>query len=226
MILGQDFLMKTGITIDITNGGYSEAAFSPLKPFISPPAHTPATAEKASDPCGVQCSEEIPRSVRSAFNRPRWDRSAKHEEALHPLIANAVDLDHAQQVRLTRLLNRYDEIFTERPGCTDLVTHRIETGDALPLKCNPRPISLTKRQATDKLLDEMLADGVIRRSRSAWASPIVLVLKKDGTYRLCVDYRRLNGLTRKDAYPLPAISSVVGNLGGARYFTTLDASKG
>lgn len=226
VILGRDFLLKTGITVDIMNGGYSEAAFSPLKPFISPPPHTTVTEEKASDACGIERTEKIPRAVRSTFARPQWDRSAKPPEALHPLIAKAVDLDHSQQVRLTRLLNRYDEIFTERPGCTDLVTHRIETGDALPLKCNPRPISLSKRQATDKLLDEMLADGVIRRSRSAWASPIVLVLKKDGTYRLCVDYRRLNGLTRKDAYPLPTISSVVGNLGGARYFTTLDASKG
>ncbi|XP_070395550.1 cytochrome P450 3A24-like [Dermacentor albipictus] len=89
----------------------------------------------------------------------------------------------------------HEELFTDQPGCTDLASHTIETGDALPLKCNPRPVSLAKRQVIDGLLDEMLSADIIRRSYSAWASPIVLVPKKDGSHRLCVDYRRLNGVT-------------------------------
>ncbi|XP_075527109.1 uncharacterized protein LOC142559392 [Dermacentor variabilis] len=127
---------------------------------------------------------------------------------------------------MSEVLFSYDDLFTEDPGCTDLVRHRIETGDTRPLKCNPRPVSLSKRQAIVGVLNEMLATGVIKRSDSPWASPVVLVPKKDGSFRLCVDYRRLNALTRKDAYPLPTIESIVGSLGSAKYFTTLDAAKG
>ena len=256
VILGRDFLLKTGIVVDIANGGYRDGPFSQLKPFISPPAPTVAFAAEPSETCRAESSGSYPCSTHSPSHSPLWEREARHEpcraqtsgsysgstrssarnplldrptrheEAPHPLIACATHLDDTQKARLSALLRQYDELFTDQPGCTDLVSHVIETGDALPLKCNPRPVSLAKRQIIDGLLDDMLSAGIIRRSSSSWASPIVLVPKKDGSHRLCVDYRRLNGVTRKDAYPLPTISSIVGNLGDARYFTTLDASKG
>lgn len=256
VILGRDFLLKTGIVVDIANGGYRDGQFTSLKPFISPPASDLACADGASEscrapssgasprasrspahgplwdrearhePCRAQNSGASPCAMRLSTHNPQWDRATRHEEAPHPLSACAAHLDDAQKARLSALLRDNADLFTDQPGCTDLASHAIETGDALPLKCNPRPVSLAKRQVIDGLLDEMLSADIIRRSYSAWASPIVLVPKKDGSHRLCVDYRRLNGVTRKDAYPLPTISSIVGTLGSARYFTTLDASKG
>lgn len=71
------------------------------------------------------------------------------------------------------------------------------------------------------MVKEMLAREVIQPSNSPWASPVVLAQKKDGTYRFCVDYRKLNFVTRKDAYPLPRIDETLEALGGSRWFSTL-----
>ena len=72
----------------------------------------------------------------------------------------------------------------------------------------------------------MLERGIIRASNSPWSSPIVLAPKKDGDYRFCVDFRRVNSVTKKDAHPMPRIDEILDQLGGARYFSTLDLASG
>ncbi len=72
----------------------------------------------------------------------------------------------------------------------------------------------------------MLASGTIEPAEGPWASPVVLVKKKDGTMRFCVDYRRLNEATRKDAYPLPRIDDSLDTLAGSRWFSTMDLVSG
>ncbi len=72
----------------------------------------------------------------------------------------------------------------------------------------------------------MITHGVIEPAHGPWASPIILVKKKDGTKRFCVDFRRLNEVTRKDAQPLPRIDDTLDALSAARYFSTLDLSSG
>ena len=76
------------------------------------------------------------------------------------------------------------------------------------------------------LLSEMLERDVIKPSCSPWASPVVLVKKKDGTSRFCVDYRKVNTVTRKDAYPLPRVDDLLDTLAGSRLFSTLDLISG
>jgi len=72
----------------------------------------------------------------------------------------------------------------------------------------------------------MLSTGVIEPSNSPWASPVCLVKKKEGTYRFCVDYRRVNAVSRKDAFPIPDVNDALDHLRGARYFATFDLLSG
>jgi len=107
-------------------------------------------------------------------------------------------------------------------GFCPIIKHDIDTGSARPIKQSPRLPPILAREAEDEILDEMLATGVIEPSNSEWASPVWLVKKNDGTFRFCVDYRRVNAVSRKDAFPLPDIRDALDNLRGARYFITAD----
>ena len=72
----------------------------------------------------------------------------------------------------------------------------------------------------------MLKDGLIKESSCEWSSPIVVVKKKDGSNRICVDYRKLNAITKFDAYPMPSIDKMLDAIGNAKYISTLDLAKG
>ena len=131
---------------------------------------------------------------------------------------------------LRDLLLRYRHVFPAPgelvTGRTSAVQHDIVTMDARPVRCGPRrlaPAGLAKEQTCVR---EMLEGGQIEPSGSPWASPIVLVTKKDGSTRFCIDYRRLNALTTKDAYPLPRIDDSLRLLGNQQWFSTMDLASG
>ena len=111
-------------------------------------------------------------------------------------------------------------------GRTDIVQHQIHTGDQPAIKQRVRRYPAARREEERQLVEDMLAIGIIQESNSAWSSPTVLVKKKDGTTRFCIDYRRLNQVTKVDAYPLPHIEDSLNNLGGARFFCSLDLAGG
>ena len=91
----------------------------------------------------------------------------------------------------------------EELGRTDVVKHVIDTGDHSPIRRQPYRVPVVYREKISQMIAEMQDQGVIRPSLSPWASPVVLVPKKDGKLRFCMDYRRLNAITKKDVYPLP-----------------------
>jgi len=111
-------------------------------------------------------------------------------------------------------------------GFCPLLQHDIDTGDAAPIKQSPRRPPLAALDAEDEILNDMLKAGVIEPSSSEWASPVCLVKKKDGTYRFCVDYRRVNAVSRRDAFPVPDIQDALDGLRGASYFATIDLLSG
>ncbi|KAK9874212.1 hypothetical protein WA026_002568 [Henosepilachna vigintioctopunctata] len=109
---------------------------------------------------------------------------------------------------------------------TDLVSHRIDTGNAYPIRQAPRRLPLAKQGEVAELIESMKEKGVIEESSSPWSAPVVLVKKKDGTTRFCVDYRKLNDVTKKDSYPLPRIDDTLTTLAGSKWFSTLDLKSG
>ena len=139
------------------------------------------------------------------------------------------DLSKVGREKLQDLTNRFRDIFSSNPddiGTTNLLQHPINTGDAPPVKQQPRRVPLRIREQVEAQKEKMLANGVIEESSSPWCSPVVLARKRDGSIRFCVDLRAVNSVTRPVAYPLPRIDEALDGLSGAKFFTTLDMTSG
>jgi transposase InsO family protein len=149
------------------------------------------------------------------------------EEELRAYLAkDSPNLTDEQREEALQVLLRYPEVVTSVMGCTPLVEHHIETGTARPIygarfRKSPAEVEETQRQ-----VDELMKRGVVKPSDSPWAAPVVLARKSDGTWRFCVDYRRLNAVTERDSYPLPRIDATLDRLGGSMYFSTMDLLSG
>lgn len=131
--------------------------------------------------------------------------------------------------RVTKMLNSMPDVFSQHEldfGNTSKVRHHIKLSDETPFKSRARPIHPHDVEAVRKHLQELLDAGVIRESESPFASPIVVVKKKDGSIRLCIDYRKLNFQTIKDAYALPNLEEAFSALAGSRWFSVLDLKSG
>ena len=123
----------------------------------------------------------------------------------------------------------FSDVFSKAqfdPGRAAGVQHRIVTGDQGPLRRGPYRVPFSKREIMLAELKSMVAAGVVERSDSPWSSGIVLVPKKNGEVRFCVDYRPLNSITRKDAHPLPHIQDIVQTCAGAKWYCSLDLKSG
>ena len=151
---------------------------------------------------------------------PLWNDITKEEPK------TGKHLTEAQQQELKVLLKKNSDLFSNSPGRTTLAEHHIETGDAYPVKLPPYRVPHAYRDSLEKELKEMEKAGLIESSTSDWASPIVLIKKEGKSMRMCVDYRRLNSVTKVEAYPMPRVDELIDRLGKAKYITTLDLTRG
>ena len=134
-----------------------------------------------------------------------------------------------QRQRVKSVIEKYSFLFVMNSldlGRMDLIKHHIKLKDYTPIKDRYQRIPPHQYEEVRKHLKEMLDIGAIRRSNSPWASPVVLVSKKDGSLRFCIDLRKLNARTVKDAYSLPHIEDALDSLNGACIFTSLDLKSG
>ncbi|GMF24511.1 unnamed protein product [Phytophthora fragariaefolia] len=128
------------------------------------------------------------------------------------------------------LLRQYSDIVEKKEGCPPLsktgVVHHINTGDAAPIMMRHRRHAVAEPAVIDEEVDTILRNGVIEEGSGAWGFPVVLVKKRDGSVRFCVDYRALNAITVKEVYPLPRDDETLEALHGAQRFTSLDLHAG
>ena len=139
------------------------------------------------------------------------------------------ELPQEQHSNIAELLVEFKDVFStgdDDIGKTGIIKHRIDTGNSPPIRQKPRRLAPSLQAEADKQVQDMLTRGFIEPSASPWASPIVLVTKKDGSKRFCIDYRRLNDATIKDSYPIPRIEESLDSLAGAQWFSTLDLASG
>jgi hypothetical protein len=148
------------------------------------------------------------------------------ESLLTPL-KEKISEDNVQKFR--NLLLEYRNIFAlkgEPLGQTSVVKHEINVDGHLPIRQAAWRTPMHRIDIVENAVKEMQEAGVIQPSESPWASPIVLVKKKDGSNRFCIDFRKLNDVTVKDAYPLPRIEDNLDVLEGSKFFSTLDLASG
>ncbi|MEX1352018.1 MAG: pol polyprotein, partial [Desulfobacterales bacterium] len=141
--------------------------------------------------------------------------------------ASAKMLSTAERVELSNLLKDYGDVFASSDydlGNFTAIEHKIDTGDAKPIKLRMRRTPLGFAEEEKALLDKMLKAGVIQESTSDWAAAPVLIRKRDGSVRWCIDYRALNDVTVKDVFPLPLVSECIDTLSGNVWFSKLDAN--
>lgn len=161
---------------------------------------------------------------RVASGSEKWRR-----DEMLKIYRDSLDLPSAERDTFCQFLMDHHQAFSMEEGErgeTDLVEMEIDTEGSSPKSQRPRRMPFAVRQEISRQLKMMQAAGVVQPSKSPWASPVVLVRKKDGSHRFCVDYRELNSVTKADNFPLPRIEDNLERLGRSRYFSTLDLSAG
>ena len=153
----------------------------------------------------------------------------KNDEDVNEIVELAAwDLQDSQiKEKLSSLIGIYRDVFAlvkDPLGIAIGTEHLIDTSENPPFKIAPYKVAAYKFLAVQKEIKEMLDKGVIVPSKSPYSSPIVMVPKKDGTNRMCMDYRKLNEITTKDAYPLTRIGHTIDALQGAGYFSSVDSA--
>ena len=135
-------------------------------------------------------------------------------------------LPEDQRRVLKDLVRRYPDVFTDMPGETDVIQHQIRLTDDTPIRCKPNPLPYDMREELRNEVDTMLEMGVVKPSTWSYASPIVMVKKKDGSNRVCVDFRKLNKITEVDPEPMMTAEDLFRRLSGKKYLSKIDLTKG
>ena len=151
----------------------------------------------------------------------------EHLQQMYEASIKNLTQDEAKLIKA--LLLKHASVFSKSRsdlGFCDIIPHRINTGLAPPIRIPPRRAPMTMKNAVDEEVQRLIDNNLVVKSKSPWAFPLVPIKKKDGSIRICVDYRKLNEVTLHDSYPLPKIQECLDALQGAKWFSTIDATSG
>uniref|UniRef100_A0A671UEB7 Gypsy retrotransposon integrase-like protein 1 n=1 Tax=Sparus aurata TaxID=8175 RepID=A0A671UEB7_SPAAU len=150
----------------------------------------------------------------------------KNFEMLSKLDVCLPHLTQAQHEDVVSLIKSHLSLFSDVPTRTNVLQHDIDVGDSPPIKQHPYRVNPNKRLRLQQQVTYMLENGIAEPSSSSWSSPCLLADKSDGSDRFCTDFRKVNGVTKPDCYPLPRVEDCVDHVGNATYVTKLDLLKG
>ena len=180
------------------------------------------TAKPAQSTSGCPSNSETTPPAQETFHDDLPDY-------LQPILQNCA-IKHDMLDEAVDLINEYEDVFVGPDGVLGRTTscegHRIDTGDTRPIRQRVRRVPPKRREIIETYLQDLLKQGCIQPSSSDWATPVVIVNKKDGSPRFCIDYRKLNEVTKKDAYPLPRIDDALDLLAFKKYFCVFDLASG
>jgi hypothetical protein len=198
--IGTDFLVKTKSIIDLSKMRLTSKNFD-VPIYTHNQLNEIQFMYILSDHTKIPCS--LPEEITAQFSR--------------------LPSDIVKPAR--QLFIKYQHLFNSLGKAKNFCHEIVLTSDK-PCKQPPRKIPFAQRAEVEKQIKELLDLGVIRRSNSEYAAPLVLVPKKSGEIRICVDYRALNSITKPDNFPVPSIDVILHNLQGSKYFATMDMLKG
>ena len=181
------------------------------------------------EPSSLSSADRTAKILKTEIEPKRVSNSELPSHLAKLYETSTTELSPDEQMKLKQLLIEYQDIFSKDDsdlGHFKEMKFKIDTGDSQPVKHKMRRTPLGFEKEEEGHLNKMLENGIIRKSESSWASSPVLVRKKDGTVRYCLDYRDLNAKTVKDRWPLPSISECLDTLQGNAWFSTLDLAAG
>ena len=219
-ILGVDFLAAHRINLDFAN----RVASGPNFGSISFSDFRSSESKAHLCPAHEYIYPEIYAAIKST------DSVDEEEWECHGVVPDYVELPTIEypdsKTEFVDIIEEFLDLFAATPGVAKVEPFPVRTGDAAPVKLPPRMVPQAYQQEMQSQIKEMLRKNIIKISSSPWLAPPVLVGKKDGSFRFCIDYRNLNRVTQKDAYPLPLSDQVQDKLSGMKYFTKLDLNSG
>ena len=215
--------------IQPTKEGYATLCVSNRQGFMHS-VRDGTTLGRASEATIVSATalSQLGASVTDSVKKVTIQNDSERKAKLLKMIGKP-DLPQSQSTQLMNFLADHHDVFSLEEGeCgeTDLVQLEIDTGDSPPKRQPLRWMPFAARQEVARQLESMQKERVIQPSKSPWSSPVVLVQKKDGTHRFCVDYRGLNSITKTDTFPFPRIDDLLDQLGESKFFSTLDLASG
>jgi len=136
------------------------------------------------------------------------------------------DLTERQKADARDILSKFKSVFTDVPGKTNVIEHKVKLYDEKPIRSKPYPVPFALHKGIEKEVERMLKLGLVEYSMSPYSTPMIAVKKKDGSNRLCLDFRKINKITVFDAEPMPNQGAIMAKISNGKYFSKIDLSKG